>query len=351
MKLHRWLDDPLAVVISRTVVPDPPRWDDYRQAARQAMAAMQVEWEGKDVVIKPNVTVGERYADPDSGITTHPGFVHGLIDDVLAQGSQPGRVIILEDPRNSDDDEPRHWRGTGYPAVRDRTGAALHSPTLDSCVRRRVPHPYCHTELNVSELAVAPDAVLINVPKMKTHNLGITTLCLKNLMGVVHVLDRHFCGQAKREMPEAEAFKGQPKRTWMDRDLHEQWQAGLARRLIDLAQVVQPRLNVVEGVVAREGTGFNRGRNRTLGLCVAGINMVAVDSVTSYLMGFDPRALVYLRMAADAGLGTNDLTQLRIYQVEEGAIVPCHDLTPFLARPPLQVISDIKDEVVTFDTF
>lgn len=349
MKIHPLLDDPLAVVISRTEVSDPVAWEDYRRAAQQIMAAMRIELASEDVVIKPNVTVGEEYANPDSGITTHPGFVHGLIDHALAHDARQGGITLVEDPRNTNDDAPRHWQGTGYPAVRDRTGAALRSPTLDTCVRRRVPHPYCHNELNVSELAVSPDAVLINVPKMKTHNLGITTLCLKNLMGLVHVLDRHFCGQAKRELPEARTFKGQPKREWMDRPMHERWQAGLARRLIDLAQVVKPALNVVEGVVAREGTGFNRGRNRTLGLCVAGVNMVAVDSVTSDLMGFDPQALVYLRMAADAGLGTNDLSQLRIYEVEDGAIVSCRDLDPFRVCPPLQVISDIKGEDVTFD--
>ena len=349
MRRHLLLEDPRTVVISRTEVSGPVVWDDYHRAARKIIAAMQIEVEGEDLVIKPNVTVGEEYADPDSGITTHPGFVHGLVDALRARGSRPGNVTILEDPRNTDDDEPRHWRGTGYPEVRDRTGAELRSPTADTCVTRRVPRPLCHDAIPVSQLAVAPNTVLLNVAKMKTHNLGITTLSLKNLMGLVHVLDRHFCGQALRELPEAQQHEGRPKRTWMDRPLHEKWQAGLARRLIDLAQVVKPALNVVEGVVAREGTGFNRGRNRTLGLCVAGINMVAVDSVTSYLMGFDPQALVYLRMAAEAGLGTHDLTRLRIYQVEDGILVPCRDLDAFRARPPLQVISDIKGETVTLE--
>ena len=93
----------------------------------------------------------------------------------------------------------------------------------------------------------------------------------------------------------------------MDRALHERWQEGLARRLADLAKVVQPQINVVEGIVGRDGTGFNRGTNYPLGLVVAGINMVAVDSVASYLMGFDPQELIYLRVAAEAGLGCNDL--------------------------------------------
>ena len=44
----------------------------------------------------------------------------------------------------------------------------------------------------------------------------------------------------------------------------------MARRLADTAQVIRPSLNLLEGVIAREGTGFQRGRNRALGLVIAG---------------------------------------------------------------------------------
>jgi len=44
-------------------------------------------------------------------------------------------------------------------------------------------------------------------------------------------------------------------------------------RLADLAQVARPALNVVEGVVGRDGTGFARGRNYPTGLVIVGTNM------------------------------------------------------------------------------
>jgi len=342
MKLHPLLDSPDAVLISKTPLPNAVGWEDFRQAAWRMLSAMQVELEGENAVLKPNVTVGERYADPDTGITTHPGFVQGAIEYLLQHGSRRGSVYILEDPRNSNDNEPRHWRGTGYPEVSEATGAKLRCPNSFTCVKRPVPHPLVHSEINVSRLATAPNTVLFNIPKLKTHNLGITTLCLKNLMGVVNVFDRHFCAQAWQDLPEEARTNEQPRETWMDRAMHERWQAGLARRLIDLAQVVRPQINLVEGVVARDGTGFNRGSNHPLGLCIAGTNMVAVDSVASYLMGFDPLELVYLRMAVEAGLGSNDLGRLSIYVVEDGAIVPCRDIDTLRAQPPLQVISGIK---------
>jgi uncharacterized protein (DUF362 family) len=346
LKLHPLFNDPNAVLVYRAAVAGSPAWQDFRRAAHETLSALQVTLTGDKVVIKPNVTSGEHFADPDSGITTHPAFVGGMVEYLRDHGARRGGVYIVEDPRDSDDLNPRHWQGTGYLEVAAETGAKLRCPISYSCVKKAVPHPLVHPIRNVSRLAVAPDAVLVNVPKMKTHNLAIVSLCLKNLMGLDDVWDRHYCSQAWKELPAERVHDDRPKNEWMDEALHERWQEGLARRLADLAQVIRPALNLVEGVVGRDGTGFRRGRNHPLGLVVAGINMVAVDSVTSYLMGFDPQRLVYLRIAADAGLGCNDLSRLHVYTVAEGAIVPCEDLEAMRAQPRFQVIRDILGEVI-----
>jgi uncharacterized protein (DUF362 family) len=344
MKLHPTLNDPQAVLVHRVSVSEPVGWDAYCCAAREAMAAMQIELEGEKAVIKPNVTVGEKYADPYTGIGTHPGFVHGMADYLREHGVQRTGIYVLEDPRNTDDNEPRHWRGTGYDTLAQEGTVKLRCPTTYTCVKRVVSHHQTHPTLSVSRLAVGPNTVLFNVPKLKTHNLAITTLCLKNMMGAVNVFDRHYCHQAWQEIPQEWRDDVRPKHEWMDEKVHALWEEGLARRLNDTAKVVSPHLNIVEGVIGRDGTGFNQGRNFPLGLVIAGINMVAVDSVASYLMGFDPTQLIYLRMAAEAGLGSNDLSSLRIYSVQDGTIVPCPDAEALRARPPLRVIRGIVGE-------
>lgn len=306
----------------------------------------QVSLAGEKVVIKPNVTSGEHFANPETGITTHPAFVGGIVEYVREQGARRGGIYVVEDPRDSDDYNLRHWKGTGYLEMAEATGAKPRCPISYTCVEKTVPCPLVHPVRNVSRLAVAPDAVLINVPKMKTHNLTITSLCLKNLMGLDDVWDRHYCAQAWKELPPERVRDEQSKRKWMDEALHERWQEGLTRRLADLAQVIQPLLNMVEGVVGRDGTGFHRGRNFLLGMVVAGVNMVAVDSATSYLMGFDPQRLIYLRVAAELNLGCNDLSQLRLYTVVDGAIVPYEDVERMKAQPPFRVIRDIVGEEI-----
>ncbi len=137
MKLHPMLDDPQAVLIVRTPVPEKVAWDDFRRAAAQVMAAMALEVEGEAVVLKPNVTAGESYDNPDTGIITHAGFVQGLAEYLTAHGARRGGVYVLEDPRNHNDNAPRSWRNTGYPEMAQTTGAKLRTPTTCTCEAAR----------------------------------------------------------------------------------------------------------------------------------------------------------------------------------------------------------------------
>jgi len=344
VKIHPVMQDPNAVLVTFIPLSGYPAEADFRRGAVHALQVMGVELESEKAVFKPNVTAGEHFADPESGIGTHPAFIHGMVEYLSAHGARKNGFTIIEDPRNSDDNHPRHWQGTGYDRLAGQSGIRLHCPSSYTCVKKTVPHPLVHPVLNVSRLAVAPGTVLFNVPKLKTHNLAITTLCFKNLMGLVNVFDRHYCSQAWTEMPPEIRDETRPRTEWFERPMHEDWQAGLARRLVDTAQVIHPSLNVVEGIVGRDGTGFQRGANFPLGLVVAGINMVAVDSVASYLMGFDPSQLIYLKFAVQAGLGESELSRLNILTDPEGSLVPCRDLQALRIDPPFKVISNIKGE-------
>jgi hypothetical protein len=75
-----------------------------------------------------------------------------------------------------------------------------------------------------------------------------------------------------------------------------------------------------------------------MGLAIAGINTVAVDTVTSYLMGFNPDHIGYLRISAERGLGTNDLDRIDVLLVDGAELVPFDDLKSLRADPPFNVI-------------
>ena len=270
MNLHPLLKDPNSVLIYRHPLNGAAQWEDFRAAAHAALNLMQVELQGESAVLKPNVTSGEHFANPDTGITTHPGFVQGMAEYLGDHGARRGRISVVEDPRDVDNNLPRNWNGTGYELAAARTGMRLLCPTTYTCVKKTVANPLVFKTLNVSRLAVDPHTVLFNVPKLKTHNLAITTLGMKNLMGLVNVFDRHFCAQAWNALPASIRSDPRPRQEWFTPEMHELWQTHLAMRLVDTAQVLRPALTIVEGVVGREGTGFQHGRNRQLGLVIAG---------------------------------------------------------------------------------
>lgn len=342
MILDPRVDNPDAVVVSKVPVSAMPAEQDFKMAAGQMVAAIGIRFEGERVVFKPNVTSGERFKDPGSGITTHPAFIHGLINAVQEYGA--GKTYILEDPLNCDSNKRRSWRGTGYREIAAATGAKLRSPKSYTCTKKAVTNPIVHSTLKVSRLAVDPGIVLIDVPKLKTHNLAVTTLSMKNLMGVVNVADRHYCNQAWEAIPEEIKAVDRGRNETVDRELHERWQRGLADRLVDTAKVVRPHLNIVEGVVGRDGTGFQRGRNYPMGLVVAGINAAAVDSVASYLMGFDPESIIYLQTAAKAGLGETDIDKLTLYTADKGSLSPCTSLEKWRAKPGFEHIARLPGD-------
>lgn len=343
MRFRPALRNPNAVIVSRTAVSAAPTPAEFAAAARAVLEAAGLELSGERVVIKPNLTTAVQRADPDDGISTHPGFLRGMVEHLRAHGA--GRTVyVLEDPLDEDHDGPRDWDRTGVPQALAGTGAKLRFPTTLSVVRRPVPGALVHAERRVARLAVDPASVLINVPKLKTHTWAVTTLCLKNLMGLDYAPDRHYCSQSTRAALPEHAGRTDPRNTWLSTADHERIQRELAKRLVDLARVVRPALNVVEGVVGRDGTGFHRGRNRALGLCLAGANPVTVDAFASWLMGFDPLKLVYLREAAAAGLGEIDPRRIEVHTVEIGGLVRCRDAAGLRLDPPFDVILETTDE-------
>ena len=130
-------------------------------------------------------------------------------------------------------------------------------------------------------------------------------------------------------------------------DLHGQYtnvhHAGLW--LVNIHRMTDGKLMGVVHVELHPGEpAVNHGENYALGLVVAGVNVVAVDAVASYLMGFDPTALVYLKVAASAGLGQNDVARLRVYTARDGELAPCRDVAGLRHDPPFTVITGVKDE-------
>ena len=112
----------------------------------------------------------------------------------------------------------------------------------------------------------------------------------------------------------------------------------MGEKLSELSCAVKPDLHIVEGVVGREGTGFQRGQNLHTGIAAAGRNGIAVDTVVTHLMGFDPQQVGYLRKAAEWGLGPTRLDDIPVFEIHRGEVGQSDDIHKRVFRPPFRLI-------------
>ena len=159
------------------------------------------------------------------------------------------------------------------------------------------PHP-----VRISRVMLSPDSYIVSVAKMKTHNLIIATLSLKNIVLGSPVKDAGFSFGPNRK----EGAKS-------DKSLiHGGGFRGINYNLYDLAPRLHPHLAVIDGFEGMEGNGPSNGTPVDHRVCVVSTDWLAADRVAVELMGIDFATIGYLSFSAQAGLGVADLSKIEI---------------------------------------
>jgi uncharacterized protein (DUF362 family)/Pyruvate/2-oxoacid:ferredoxin oxidoreductase delta subunit len=221
---------------------------------------------GQKVLLKPNMLAGR---EPEKAVTTHPEIVRAVIR--LAQ--QAGGIVAVGDSPGIG--SPRQVAGRcGLLAVIEETGAAF-APFAESVKIR--PRGGTFHELEVARDLLEAD-VVINLPKLKTHQMMGLTGGVKNLFGAV-------VGMRK---PRLHLQAGTDK-------------AFFALMLLELAEELHPALTLVDAITAMEGEGPGGGDPVQVGALLAGASPLAVDTVATALVGLAPEAVWTQRVARQTG--------------------------------------------------
>lgn len=128
---------------------------------------------------------------------------------------------------------------------------------------------------------------IINVPIAKTHGLTTLTLGMKNWMGIMG--------------------------GWRGR-IHQR----IDGSLVDVSMFVKPALVVLDAVrilTANGPQGGDLADVKLLNTVIAGTDQVAVDAYGATLFGMKGSDLGYVRRGHQAGLGTMDLSKLKIRRI------------------------------------
>ena len=320
------------VYMARTpVTDDSAPYETYRELAFRALSALDVPLPAAGtILLKPNATV---LFPADKRVITHPGFVAGMLEALRGKGIENERLLLAEGQSGEQPQNGHTWQSSGYQAMIDAQQVPLNVLNNVECTPVDVPGGVVYQRLEMVAKDVVDCAFFINAPLAKCHNLGCTTLSIKNLMGILDRPERHFCNVQEVDKPFEEGIWRLTESGYSlfeDRFYHK-----LCDTVAALRSLGMPRLCMVDGVVGRDGTAFNEGKNYPLGWTLLGDNEVHVDAVATYLMGMDPEQTPYLQFAALRELGSNKIEEIEVVDLDNGKALDLDALTQYRSKEPL----------------
>jgi uncharacterized protein (DUF362 family)/Pyruvate/2-oxoacid:ferredoxin oxidoreductase delta subunit len=200
-------------------------------------------------LLKPNLL---GYYHSDRGITTHPAIVKAIAKLTKSIG---GRPVIADSP------------GSGIPYTKESL-KKLYQITgmegLGADLNYDTEFKGFFSEdkgFRLIKLMGEVDSV-VNIPKLKTHSYTILSCGVKNLFGLIPGFDK--LGYHST-LPDVKDFSSM---------------------LFRLADVVQPKLTIVDGIVGMEGDGPSGGILRDIGWIIVSDNPILADLAACRLIAW-----------------------------------------------------------------
>ena len=226
--------------------------------------------QGDSILIKPNLFEPVSYT---TGQTTNPYLVEAVIKWCYNQGAK--EVIVGEGPSYflADHALKECFTKTGIAEVVERSHAKWILFDEHHFKTYRDISPFLPKLFRISEHAFIYNKI-INLPVPKTHYLTSVSIAMKNLKGFL-----------KRE----------------DKPLFHR--VGINEAVVELNKIIKPSLNLVD---------FTSPAQKHSGFILAGSDIVAVDTVSTSLMGLNPDEIKTIQLGSKYGLGEMNIARIDI---------------------------------------
>lgn len=263
------------------------------------------------ILLKPNLLT---ISSPSEAIVTHPVIIEA-VGKIFQEMGLP--VFIADDPGAFFDvkDVDSVYEALGLKEIALRCGFELLYPK-QSVLRENLPLCWwaCPGENQAAGLFK-----IVNLPKLKTHDIMVLTLAVKNLYGCIRGL---YKSRLHGIYPRTEEFTGV---------------------ILKLYKLIKPSLNIVDGILSLEGAGpAKRGAPRKLGVVVIGDDALYTDYVIGRLLGLKDEFNPLIKKAKQEGLIVEDnlevISELGDFQVKD------------FKFPPVSVLNRLPDWVIKLFT-
>lgn len=268
----------------------------YKEEAVEQAVSLAVDllggWEqfvGEEekILIKPNLLAR---CVPEKACTTHPrvfAAVGKSLKDAgyenLFYGDSPGNHLIGVE---------QTAEGCGIRQEAENLG--IKAANFSEGEETEFPQGHAAKQFVLCKGVLETDAI-INVCKMKTHQLERVTGAMKNTFGCVYGFNK---GASHAKFPNADVF---------------------GKMIGDLNLLVKPRLHIMDGIVAMEGNGPQSGDPTPMYVILASADPVALDSVFCRLVDLEPELVYTNRYGQEYGIGTYEEEQIQLL-TEDGPI-------------------------------
>ena len=241
---------------------------------------------GNKVMIKPNLVACP--TDRLSGGVTRWEVCLAIYEAVKAVGGEP---YIAESSAAGADTELTIAK-CGYQELRDKGIPVIDLKNKENArCTMDVKDGVIFDKINTWELVRDTD-VFITVPVMKTHDQTEITLGLKNMKGLLIDTQK--------------------------KDFHKK---GLIEGVVDWCATLKPSLEIIDGTYGQQGLGPIFGETKEMDLIIGSKDLVACESVTGKIMGYEPEEVMITKAAYKRGLGEMYLGKIQVIgkQIDEVA--------------------------------
>ncbi len=282
---------------------------------------------GDTVGLKINLTGGDSSAQGwkrSTGVNaidsywTHPQIVNVVGE--LCKDAGAGKIIIIESIYD--------WKSInnyGFDQVADFLGAEIYDsnqikPFSEYSLRDVGSKAFIYNSIYQNALFEEFDC-FISLPKAKQHVSAGVTHAMKNLVGTLPQPKYQLNGSSNRAAIHNHKDK-------LDKNVNN----NLCRVILDINSATKIHLAVndaIDTTIGGEGPWCNTMRNKSFNRLIISKDVVAADTISTQVIGFDPWAadytdtfalpstpcINYLREAQKIGLGVHDQDKIEVIEV------------------------------------
>ncbi len=248
--------------VTVTSVKQPFLCEDINAAVARSIDKLNYDFsKGKTVYIKPNLCY---YWNASTGETTDGRVVGAII--VYLKRKIDGVSITVAEADASAMKTKFAFGILGYKDLCEKYSVPLQNLSEGNIVDRTVTVGNQNITLPFNEDLLNAD-LIINVPKLKTHNFVGATVGLKNIFGAI----------------------SKPRKY--------SYHKNITNVIVAANKIVKSHLTVVDGLIVRGSCP------KKLGVIMTGDNVLSTDYVAAKAMGFSPMRVPYLHLAAKEQIG------------------------------------------------